>query len=400
MKDPSGIRVWVTEIGARGTVVVRWRLPDGENGQETIGKITGKKREDDAVRAAAQVRAAEILQYFQSPEAWEDEPDSAKTWLEARKQYESEYLPLGSKSNANVWRVAARDFEAMMIDLGRPLDDISKIRRGDLEDFRTHVQKRTSEATADTYIATLRAGFAWFAEREWCDPIPAKRRSKRKKSKMRGRPLTPEEVERFCAAVPKVIKTKSLQAGWKHWIEGLYLSGLRIEESLQLTWDNPSLHMVRLGRIPKISFAPTQKNRTVQVVATTPDFAEFLRRTPEADRTGFVFNPCTRAGRIRNEKHASRRVSEIGEKAQIITEPGRTASAHDLRRSFGSRWSLLVFPPVLQHMMRHSSIETTMKYYVDHTADLLGREIKDAYRRDDRPVSADEAAQAIESTRT
>ena len=51
------------------------------------------------------------------------------------------------------------------------------------------------------------------------------------------------------------------------------------------------------------------------------------------------------------------------------------ASAHDLRRSFGERWSIRVMPKVLKELMRHRSIETTMRYYVgknaEQTADVL-----------------------------
>ena len=50
------------------------------------------------------------------------------------------------------------------------------------------------------------------------------------------------------------------------------------------------------------------------------------------------------------------------------------ASAHDLRR-FGERWASRVMPQVLMELMRHESIETTMKFYVGRnaqtTADVL-----------------------------
>jgi integrase len=41
---------------------------------------------------------------------------------------------------------------------------------------------------------------------------------------------------------------------------------------------------------------------------------------------------------------------------------GKFASTHDLRRSFGTRWSSKVMPAVLMQLMRHDSIETTMKF--------------------------------------
>ena len=44
------------------------------------------------------------------------------------------------------------------------------------------------------------------------------------------------------------------------------------------------------------------------------------------------------------------------------------ASAHDLRRAFGTRWAKIVPPGILKELMRHSSIETTMNFYVSITA--------------------------------
>ena len=40
------------------------------------------------------------------------------------------------------------------------------------------------------------------------------------------------------------------------------------------------------------------------------------------------------------------------------------ASAHDLRRSFGFRWAKRVMPLILQKLMRHADITTTMEFYV------------------------------------
>ncbi len=44
------------------------------------------------------------------------------------------------------------------------------------------------------------------------------------------------------------------------------------------------------------------------------------------------------------------------------------ASAHDLRRTVGTRWTSKVTPQVLRILMRHESINTIMSYYVDIVA--------------------------------
>jgi integrase len=57
--------------------------------------------------------------------------------------------------------------------------------------------------------------------------------------------------------------------------------------------------------------------------------------------------------------------------ARLDAETGETvlvpryATAHDLRRAFGTRWSKRVMPATLQKLMQHASIETTMRYYVE-----------------------------------
>lgn len=80
-------------------------------------------------------------------------------------------------------------------------------------------------------------------------------------------------------------------------------------------------------------------------------------------------------------------VSAIGEKAGDIVgtrtkledgEPitvNKFASAHDLRRAFGFRWSRLVMPPTLKELMRHTDISTTMRYYVGQNAQATADEL-------------------------
>jgi integrase len=78
---------------------------------------------------------------------------------------------------------------------------------------------------------------------------------------------------------------------------------------------------------------------------------------------------------------AGRVISEIGKKAGILVNKadGKFASAHDLRRSFGTRWASRVKPATLQLLMRHKSIETTMKYYVCQDSDDVADELWASY---------------------
>ena len=76
---------------------------------------------------------------------------------------------------------------------------------------------------------------------------------------MRGRPLTLEEFERMLAAVPKVRPNDAPR--WQHYLTGLWLSGLRLEESLIVSWDQDEPFAVDLsGKHPKFRiYAESQK---------------------------------------------------------------------------------------------------------------------------------------------
>jgi hypothetical protein len=67
----------------------------------------------------------------------------------------------------------------------------------------------------------------------------------------------------------------------------------------------------------------------------------------------------------------SKIMSKIGKAAgvKVYTNPKdsakvKFASAHDLRRAFGARWAARVMPAQLMELMRHESIETTLRSYV------------------------------------
>jgi integrase len=112
----------------------------------------------------------------------------------------------------------------------------------------------------------------------------------------------------------------------------------------------------------------------------TPDFAQWLLATPEGQRRGFVFHLGEKPDRQLGRSCVGHKVSAIGKAAgvKVKTDPSgavKFASAHDLRRSFGTRWASRVKPAMLQLLMRHSSIDTTLRYYVDQDADDVAGEL-------------------------
>lgn len=181
-------------------------------------------------------------------------------------------------------------------------------------------------------------------------------------------------------------KAKIIES-WRFYLRGLWCSGLRLSESLELYWDREdklSLDFSRKHPMMRIR-AESEKGNKDRLLPIVPEFAQFLQSVPEDQRTGPVFNPlAVKRYRDRMTPTAiSKKVADIGELANVVVgdkgnidkETGerkpRYASAHDLRRSFGERWSLKVMPQALMQLMRHESMETTLKYYVGRNADKV-----------------------------
>jgi integrase len=204
---------------------------------------------------------------------------------------------------------------------------------------------------------------------------------------MKGRPITGEEFDRMLAVVPKV-RPKDAPT-WQRYLTGLWLSGLRLKESLALSWDPEAPFSVDLtGRRPAFRIlAEAQKANRDELLPMTPDLAQWiLESTPEVDRVGPVFRLPSRLGRPlgiaqvgRVVAQVGRVVAQVGRAAKVLTDKraGSFATAHDLRRSFGTRWAKRVMPAVLQRLMRHAEIQTTMRFYVGLNADEVADELWD-----------------------
>jgi integrase len=192
-----------------------------------------------------------------------------------------------------------------------------------------------------------------------------------------GRPVTLEEFERRLEKTPSVVGEHAAPS-WQHLLWGLWHSGLRIGEAITLSWDDPQQISVDFGgRRPLFRFpAKRNKRRKTIVARMTPDCAEFLAETLDEDREGFVFDVS-----VRHRDSASHVIAKIGKAAGVVVKldgedpPMKYASAHDLRRSFGSRWAKRVMPAVLKELMRHKSIQTTMTYYATQNAESVADDL-------------------------
>ena len=243
-----------------------------------------------------------------------------------------------------------------------------------------------AENTIVSYSAHLRSALKWAADMGILASVPKIRRPQRaKKSQvMKGRPITQSEFDSLCSHVAGVVGEDAAPS-WRHLLDGLWWSGLRLGESLELWWDNDAKLQVifieddLMLRIP----AALEKGNKDRILPIAPEFAEFLLRTPVEERRGRVFK--LQARKVHGDRltadRVTRLISKIGAAANVVVNKGRNkfATAHDLRRSFGERWAERVMPQTLMELMRHESIETTLKYYVGRNAQRTARIVREAY---------------------
>ena len=238
-------------------------------------------------------------------------------------------------------------------------------------------------ATVESICRHLKAALNWAKEQNIIQQVPRFPRLNKVRTakQMKGRPITAEEFERMLQTVEKALKPRQ-HTSFKFLLNGLWLSGLRLGEALSLTWDQwaDGIRVDMSGRYIKLLIPlEAEKGGQDRTYPVTPDFSEFLRAVPPAERVGLVFNPIMHRGECHRIDTVSKAIVGIGEAANIKVDEKHAeavfASAHDLRRAFGFRWSRKVNSMVLKELMRHASVTTTEKFYVgiqaDETAAML-----------------------------
>lgn len=369
----NGIKVYVVEFGDRGVYQLQWKDPNtGRKKTKTTGiKITGKAK--DRAEAERKAAALESLLCSNYSAASRD-----VTWESFRERYEREVC--GGLAKTTLAKVVAV-FNAVEDRLNP--SRLSQMTEERISYFVSALREaKKSEATIKSTLAHLKAALRWAKRMKLIVAAPEITMPSRAADKGKGRPITGEEFDRMIEAVPKVVDAEDV-ADWRRLLRGLWLSGLRLGEALNLWWDRDDRIAIDFaGRRPMLRIpASMEKGHRDRMLPITPDFAEFLLATPEGDRRGRVFRIASRVkGRFLELHRVSVVLSRIGAAAGVkvaTKQPAKKgdapqvkfASAHDLRRSFGERWAARVMPQVLMELMRHEDISTTMRFYVGRNAE-------------------------------
>ena len=365
------IKVYVLKLPDRADWVMRYLDPmTNKHVKRTTRTI--KKRE--AERMAAKWEAELQEGRYQK--------SSLMSWDEFVQEHDKHILSGMKKGTAGAYESSLNVFKR----LANPLR-LTDITTGRMTAFATKLREQgRSPATVARHLRHLQVIFRWAKRQGYLQTVPSVEMPKQSKG-MRGRPITLEEFERMIVSVPKAVGELAADS-YRFYLQGLWASGLRLEESLTLRWDEaPGAIVVELGgRRPMLRIpAEAEKGGTHRLLPITPEFAELLATIPEDERRGRVFKLLTKVGEpAKPTRHVvGPRVADIGRAAGVVTDQREKkgelvkefASAHDLRRAFGFRWSRRVMPTILRELMRHESIETTMKYYVGVNAEATADEL-------------------------
>jgi len=374
----QGRRVKIVDIG-RKFLALRWIDPQTGQEKQRSAKTSNRK---DAERLAGEIEAD--LRHGRC-----GDPDRL-SWELFRERFEDEKLPLLAPATVETYSASLNVIQRCL----NPAK-VSDLTAARLSYFQAQLTKEGARpATIARHLRHIKAALNWGHEMGLIRKPPKIKIPRQPKGAklMRGRPLTPEEFQRMLDVVPDVVG-ESRAESWRYFLRGLWWSGLRLQEATQLYWDRQDrLSVDFTNEFPMLRIlSDFEKGKKDRLLPMAPEFAEFLEATPSDARSGLIFEPAGPGKRPRRGWY-SNKGSAIGKAAKIIistdSRSGKPqyASLHDLRRSFGERWSQRLLPQQLMILMRHESIETTLSFYVGQNSVRTAQEIWNSVGKAPQPV--------------
>lgn len=264
-------------------------------------------------------------------------------WSQFREVYHSEHLASRRKNTQSAARTVLDRFE----------EDIRPRRAADVDErmlsqyFGGLRACGMKAATVAKHSAYLRAAMRWAHRQGFTHKCPEFETVKQPR-KIRVKTIKPEQFERLLAGLPS--------QEWRLLAQLAWYTGLRRIELFQMRWNeggDAEACWIDLENERFVIPAEACKADSDSWLPIHDELMPILLAIPEQQRKGKVLNLSVSA------KEFSRNFAKHARRA------GFDITLHDLRRSFGSRYAKVVPAQVLQRLMRHSSIATTLRYYVD-----------------------------------
>jgi integrase len=333
------ITVWAQRFKDRKHLVLQWIDPDSGS---------RKSRSAGTADPALAEKARADLEYELNHGLGQG--PSKMPWPQFRKLYEEEKLAGNRQGTRQKAGYVFDSFE----ELARP-KTLGAVTERLLSQYMARLRTDgLKPATIRGHLAYLKAALRWAVGQKLIPAMPNIQLPKVPK-KRHIRKITAEEFERLLSKAPS--------PQWRALLATAWYAGMRRNEMLALTWDCRDCPHLDFQAKRIIIPAACNKSDEDQWVPLHPQLAEILQTLPRDTAHLFPFRG--------DPRQVSKRFAKIARTA------GLGITLHDLRRSFGSRYASVVPAPVLQRLMRHADIKTTMEYYTN-VDDVLDEAIRKA----------------------
>jgi integrase len=333
------VTVWVQRFKDRPTLMLQWMDPD-----------TGKRKSKSAGTAdekeAEQARAD--LEYELAHGRYQEA--SRMSWERFRELFEAEYLPHCRPNTRDNYHETFNLFERLC-----PVARLRSVTERTISAFAAALKQQPGyggepmkPSTIKVRLQFLHTALQWAADQKLipaCPRFPAVKVPKKK-----PQPVPAESFERLVAKAPDAQTRAFLLCGW--------LAGLRLNEALALEWEPcdgaPHLDVARNRIVLPARFVKAVED---QWVPLDPVLREALEALPRQGKRVFRF--VGEDGRPVGDVAVSNRVVALARLA------GVRLTMRTLRKGFGCRYAGKAPAQVLQKLMRHASLRTTMDYYAN-----------------------------------
>ena len=318
---------------------------DPKTGAE-IRRTTKQRLRKDAMKVAQQ-RAVDV-----ASGSYRDRLD----WEEFCATYKAQALASQAACSRTSWRTVRKHLGKFR--RVQHLDDLTTIY---ITEWQTWLRNRgLTDSSVAAYSARLKAALNWAVTQ---DLLAAAPRVAVGEFDVRGRALSDTEMKAYLTAIPEV-RPKDAEA-CKRFILGLALSGLRLNELLNLSWESSSSRWLDAGgTYPVVRFTVRgQKKRRTSERAISRDFWDLCCEA-NPDREGTVLLWPNGKGGQMSQRRASGILSAIGRHTGIVTDPdtNKCITAHDLRRTFARQMHQQLPLSDVRDMLGHSHSKTTDRY--------------------------------------
>lgn len=335
------VKVWVQRFNDRPHLVLQWHDPE-----------TGD-RKSQSTKTADPDRAEELRSDLEADlNAGRHKQASRLSWARFRELFEEEYVAARRPDTRRNFAYTLDSFERIC----KPTA-IGAVNERTVSRYAAGLRKEPGKAKGSqgmmassikVRLQFLRTALRWAVDQQMLAKSPAFPGVK--VPKKNPQPVPVEAFERLLAKAPDDQMRAYLGCGW--------FAGLRLKEAYLLEWGEtenaPYLDLQRNRIILPAEYVKGDRDAWVPL---DPELRAALERLPR--QTGRVFRFISDRGGPLSVEGVSQRVQHLAERA------GVNLTMKSLRRGFACRYAGKVSAQVLQKLMRHADIKTTLAYYAN-----------------------------------